>query len=53
MSVTIDPGEAKEAMRAYTQKKGVLAFGVVDVDLVEKIAPPGYGPRTFSPVLSR
>ena len=34
MSETIDPGEAKEAMRAYTQKKGVLAFGVGDVDLV-------------------
>ena len=49
MSVTIDPGEAKEAMRAYTQKKGVLAFGVVDVDLVEKIAPPGYGPRDIFP----
>ena len=49
MSVTIDPGEAKEAMRAYTQKKGVLAFGVVDVDLVEKIAPPVYGPRDIFP----
>ena len=49
MSVTIDPGEAQEAMRAYTQKKGVLAFGVVDVDLVEKIAPPGYGPRDIFP----
>ena len=49
MSVKIDPGEAKEAMRAYAQKKGVLAFGVVDVDLVEKIAPPGYGPRDIIP----
>ena len=32
----------------HNARKGVLAFGVVDVDLVEK-TPPGYGPRDIFP----
>jgi epoxyqueuosine reductase QueG len=45
----IDPIEAKEAMRAYVEKKGGLAFGVADVAALERIAPEGYGPSAMLP----
>ena len=49
MEKTIDKIEAKEAMRAYVTKKGALAFGVADVETLEKIAPEGYGPTALLP----
>jgi len=39
----------KEALRAYALKKGALAFGVADADLLERIAPAGHGPRDIMP----
>ena len=49
MPEPIDPVEAKEALRGYCAKKGALVFGVADVETLERIAPPGYGPRTMFP----
>ena len=49
MAKNIDPTEAKELMRDYVMKKGALAFGVADVQTLEKIAPQGYGPTALLP----
>ena len=49
MTDPLDPAAAKEAMRAYAAKKGALAFGVADVELAQRIAPEGYGPRALLP----
>ena len=49
MTETIDSALAKQAMIAYCTKKGALAFGVADVDALEKIAPKGHGPRDMLP----
>ena len=49
MSETFNTKEAKEAMRSYVTKKGALAFGVADVETLEKIAPQGYGPAALLP----
>ena len=37
MAKNIEPMEAKELMRDYVMKKGALAFGVADVQTLEKI----------------
>ena len=41
----VNSESAKEAMRTYVKKKGALAFGVADVEVLEKIAPDGYAQR--------
>ncbi len=45
----VNSESAKEAMRTYVKKKGALAFGVADVEVLEKIAPDGYGPKALMP----
>ena len=45
----VNSESAKEAMRTYVKKKGALAFGVADVEVLEKIAPAGYGPKALMP----
>ncbi len=45
----IDPLEAKESMRSYCEKKGALAFGIADLENLERIAPKGYGPSAILP----
>ncbi|MFP6760336.1 MAG: hypothetical protein VB856_01400, partial [Rhodospirillales bacterium] len=49
MAKNIEPMEAKELMRDYVMQKGALAFGVADVQTLEKIAPQGYGPTALLP----
>jgi len=44
-----DPAEAKKACQSYVLKKGALAFGVADIDVLEKIAPAGHRPRDIMP----
>ncbi|MEM7344335.1 MAG: hypothetical protein AAF485_08820, partial [Chloroflexota bacterium] len=41
--------EAKEKIIAYCKKRGALAVGVADVEILERIAPPGHGPRALMP----
>jgi hypothetical protein len=47
--IDIDPAKAKEEILAYCKRKGALVVGVADVDVVERIAPPGFGPRDLMP----
>ena len=47
MTRKFDPTKAKELMRNYVMKKGALAFGIADVEALEKIAPKGYGPTAL------
>ena len=49
MTRKFDPTKAKELMRNYVMKKGALAFGIADVEALEKIAPKGYGPTALLP----
>jgi len=37
--------EAKRAIVEYGKRKGALAVGVASVEEIERIAPPGHGPR--------
>jgi len=46
---TIDFQAAKEKLLDYALSRGAAAVGVADVDLIEKYAPPGYGPRALLP----
>jgi hypothetical protein len=46
---TIDFQAAKEKLLDYALSRGAAAVGVADVDLIEKFAPPGYGPRALLP----
>ena len=46
---TITPQEAKDKIVAYCKKRGALAVGVADVNVLERIAPPGHGPRDLMP----
>lgn len=46
---SFDANEAKKLMREYAMKKGALAFGVADLEALEKIAPAGYGPTSLLP----
>ncbi|MCH8154874.1 MAG: hypothetical protein IH786_06370 [Proteobacteria bacterium] len=41
----IDPAQAKDEILAYCKRKGARVVGVADVDVVERIAPAGFGPR--------
>ncbi len=41
--------EAKEKIIAYCKKRGALDVGVADVEILERIAPPGHGPRALMP----
>ena len=43
------PTAAKEDIIAYCRKRGALAVGVAEVDALERIAPPGHGPRAMMP----
>ena len=45
----IDPAEAKQLVLDYCRRKGALAVGVADIDMLERIAPPGFGPRDLMP----
>lgn len=49
MPEPFDPLEAKTLLEGYCTKKGALAFGVADVQTLERIAPTGYGPREMFP----
>jgi len=45
-----DPMEqAKAAIKAYVLSRGAVAVGIVDADTVERIAPPGFGPKALLP----
>ena len=41
----------KQKIIAYCQKRGALAVGVADTDVLERISPPGHGPRSMMPKL--
>ncbi len=45
----IDLVEAKDEVFAYCRKRGALAVGVADVELLERVAPAGHGPRALMP----
>lgn len=45
----IDPQEAKESVLGYCLRKGALAAGVADIDIVERIAPEGHRPSDLWP----
>ncbi len=45
----IDPDKAKATIFEYCKRKGALAVGVADVDVLERIAPPGYRPTDVMP----
>ena len=45
----IDPQEAKEKILGYCLRKGALAAGVADIDVVERIAPEGHRPSDLWP----
>ena len=49
MSDTIDFQVEKQQIFDYCKKRGALAVGVADVDLLERIAPPGHGPKALMP----
>ncbi len=44
-----DPEEAKESILGYCLRKGALAAGVADIDVVERIAPEGHRPSDLWP----
>ncbi len=48
-ALDIDPAAAKDEIIAYAKKRGALAVGVADVETLERIAPPGHGPRALMP----
>ncbi len=48
-TTTTDIDAAKEDLLAYCRKRGALAAGVADVDHLERLAPPGHGPRALLP----
>jgi epoxyqueuosine reductase QueG len=48
-ATAIDLQAAKEKLLDYALSRGAAAVGIADVDLVEKYAPPGYGPRALLP----
>lgn len=49
MADKYDPTAAKIACQKYVEKKGALAFGVADIDVLDKIAPEGHRPRDIMP----
>ncbi len=49
MTDNADAGAAKREIVAYCMKRGALAVGVADVDVLERIAPAGHGPRALLP----
>jgi epoxyqueuosine reductase QueG len=46
---TFDVDEVKQDLVNYCTKRGALAVGVADVEVLERIAPPGHGPRALMP----
>ena len=44
-----DVDAVKEDLVSYCKKRGALAVGVADVEVLERIAPPGHGPRALMP----
>ena len=45
----VDAERAKEEILAYCLRKGALAAGVADIDIVERIAPEGHRPSDLWP----
>ena len=43
------PNEAKEKILGYCLRKGALAAGIADIDIVERIAPEGHKPSDLWP----
>ncbi len=41
----------KQKITAYCLKRGALAVGVADVEVLERVSPPGHGPRAMMPKL--
>ena len=44
-----DPDAVKRDLKDYALTRGAAAVGFADVDLIEKFAPPGHGPRDLLP----
>ena len=49
MTDVADMEAAKQKIFAYCRKRGALAVGIADVDVLTRIAPPGHGPRDLMP----
>ena len=49
MTQAFDPTEIRSLVDAYCAKKGALAVGIADVGILERMSPPGHGPRTVMP----
>ena len=47
--MTVEAERAKEEILAYCLRKGALAAGVADIDVVERIAPEGHRPSDLWP----
>ncbi len=45
----LKPEEIKKACNDYVKRKGALAFGLADVEALERISPAGYGPSSMLP----
>lgn len=48
-SETPAPADAKTQILNYCRRKGALVAGVADLDMLQKIAPPGHRPRDLMP----
>ncbi len=49
MPQNVDRDAAKASIIAYAKARGAAAVGVADVDVIERIAPAGHGPRALLP----
>ncbi|HAU10900.1 MAG TPA: hypothetical protein DCS41_05500, partial [Gammaproteobacteria bacterium] len=49
MTQGFDPIEVRSRIDAYCAKKGALAVGVADVQILERMSPAGHGPRALMP----
>ena len=45
----VEVDEAKSQIFDYCKKRGALAVGVADVELLQRVAPPGHGPEALMP----
>ena len=45
----VEPKAAKEAVFEYVRRKGALAVGVADLEVIEQVAPPGHRPSDMMP----
>ena len=45
----VDPAAAKASIVEYCKRKGALAVGVADLEVLERVAPPGHRPSDLMP----